>query len=139
MNRPSGTDPVETQLTPSDLELLRGENYAWFVTLRPDGSPHASITWVDATDTHVLINTAEGRLKDRNVQRDPRVSVAVQRHGDAYEWIAVEGVVESRETGPDALAHIDALSRRYDDEPWTPVEGQVRVLLRIRPHRVLRY
>lgn len=128
-----------TELTPSDLDLLRGENYAWFVTLREDGSPHASITWVDATDTHVLINTAEGRLKDRNVQRDPRVTVAVQRHGDAYEWISIEGVVESRTTGAEGLEHIDALSRRYDGKEWAPVEGQIRVVLRIRPLRILRY
>ena len=66
-----------TRLSPEDLKLLRGENYAWFVTLRPDGTPHASITWVDATDDHVLVNSAAGRLKDRNVVRDPRVSVAV--------------------------------------------------------------
>lgn len=128
-----------TELTPSDLDLLRGENYAWFVTLRDDGSPQASITWVDATDTHVLINTAEGRLKDRNVQRDPRVTVAVQRHGDAYEWISIDGVVEERLTGEDALAHIDALSRRYDGKEWSPVEGQIRVMLRIRPLRIVRY
>jgi PPOX class probable F420-dependent enzyme len=128
-----------TDLSPSDLELLRGPNYAWFVTLHPDGSPQASITWVDATDTHVLINTAEGRVKDRNVQRDPRVAVAVHKHGDAYDWISVEGVVEQRITGEDALAHIDTLSRRYDGTEWTPVDGQVRVLLRIRPTRIVRY
>ena len=128
-----------TQLSPSDLDLLRGENYAWYVTLREDGSPHASITWVDATDSHVLINTAEGRRKDRNVQREPRVTVAVQRHGDAYVWIAIDGVVEERIIGEEGLAHIDALSRRYDGEPWTPKEGQVRVIHRIRPTRVVRY
>ena len=109
------------------------------MTLRGDGSPQASITWVDATDTHVLINTAQGRLKDRNVQRDPRGTVAVQRHGDAYEWISIDGVVEERITGVEGLVHIDALSRRYDDKEWTPVEGQIRVILRIRPIRILRY
>jgi PPOX class probable F420-dependent enzyme len=128
-----------TELTPSDLELLRGENFAWYVTLRDDGSAHASITWVDATDTHVLINTAEGRLKDRNVQRDPRVTVAVQRHGDAYVWISIDGVVEERVTGEEGLAHIDVLSRRYDGEPWTPTEGQIRVIHRVRPLRIVRY
>jgi len=128
-----------TELTPSDLELLRGENYAWYVTLRDDGSPHASITWIDATDTHVLVNTAEGRLKDRNVLRDPRVTIGVQRHGDAYVWISIDGEVEERVTGDEGLAHIDALSRRYDGKPWTPTEGQVRVIHRIRPIRIVRY
>lgn len=128
-----------TALTAGDLALLRGHNYAWFVTLRGDGSPQASITWVDATDSHVLVNTASGRLKDRNVLEDPRVSVAVQRHGDAYEWISIDGTVDERVTGPDAESHIDVLSHRYDGRPWTPVPGQVRVLYRIRPHRIVRY
>jgi PPOX class probable F420-dependent enzyme len=128
-----------TELSPSDLDLLRGRNYAWFVTLRDDGSPHASVTWVDADEAHVVINTAEGRVKDRNVQRDPRVTVAVQRHGDAYEWISIDGVVEERITGAEALEHIDALSRQYDDKEWEPVEGQIRVILRIRPTRIHRY
>ncbi len=128
-----------TALTAGDLALLRGQNYAWFVTLRADGSPQASVTWVDATDSHVLVNTASGRLKDRNVLEDPRVSVAVQRHGDAYEWISIDGTVDERVTGPEAESHIAALSRRYDGKPWSPVPGQVRVLYRIRPNRIVRY
>ena len=78
-------------LEPDDLELLRGENYAWFVTLDPDGSPAASITWVDADERHVLVNTAEGRRKDRNAAHDPRVVVAVQAFDDAYRWISRGG------------------------------------------------
>jgi PPOX class probable F420-dependent enzyme len=130
---------VTAILTPDDLALLRGENYAWLVTLDPDGSPTTSITWVDADETHVLINTAEGRRKERNLTRDPRTTVGVQKHGDAYDWISVEGTVDDRITGPEADAHIDALSRRYDQEPWTPKPGQVRVIFRIRPGRIVRY
>ena len=128
-----------TELTPSDLELLRGENYAWYVTLRDDGSPHASITWIDATDTHVLVNTAEGRLKDRNVLRDPRVTIGVQRHGDAYVWISIDGEVEERVTGAEGLAPIEAKARRDEGQPWTPTDGPVRVIHRIRPIRIVRY
>jgi len=124
-------------LTPEDRALLRGDVYAWFVTLDDDGSPAASILWVDADETHVLVNTAEGRRKERNASRDPRVTVAVQR--DPYNWLSIEGVVDERVTGPDAESHIDALSRRYDGEPWTPVAGQVRVLFKIRPVRIVRY
>jgi PPOX class probable F420-dependent enzyme len=130
---------VNTELTPGDLELLRGDNYAWIVTLNADGTPAASITWIDATETHVLVNTAAGRRKDHNVRRDPRVTVALQRHGDAYRWISIEGFVEHRETGPEAEAHIDVLCRRYDGEPWTPVEGQERVRWHVRPTRIVRY
>ncbi len=127
------------ELNDADLELLREPNYAQLVTLNADGSPQVSIVWIDAEDGHVLVNTAEGRRKDRNMRRDPRVAVLVARTGDAYRWIAVEGRVVERVSGPRADSHIDALSRKYDGRPWTPVEGQVRVLYRIRPTRVVRY
>jgi PPOX class probable F420-dependent enzyme len=130
---------VNTALTSGDLELLRGDNYAWIVTLNADGTPAASVTWIDATETHVLVNTAVGRRKDHNVRRDPRVTVALQRHGDAYRWVSIEGFVEHREIGLEAEAHIDVLCRRYDGEPWTPVEGQERVRWHVRPTRIVRY
>ncbi|HZP90963.1 MAG TPA: PPOX class F420-dependent oxidoreductase [Actinomycetota bacterium] len=130
---------MRRELADADLELLREPNYAQLVTLDADGSPQVSIVWVDAEDGHVLVNTAEGRRKDRNMRRDPRVAVLVARNGDAYRWVAVEGRVVERVTGPLADAHIDALSRKYDGTPWTPVEGQVRVLYRIRPDRIVRY
>jgi PPOX class probable F420-dependent enzyme len=130
---------VSAELRSSDLDAFRAPNYAWIVTLDPDGSPTASVTWIDNDEGHLLVNTAAGRRKDRNVEGDPRVVIGVQRGGDAYDWITVEGVVEERETGPGAEAHIDHLSRAYDDKPWTPVDGQVRVRWHVRPTRVIRY
>jgi PPOX class probable F420-dependent enzyme len=130
---------VSAELRSSDLDAFRAPNYAWIITLDPDGSPTASVTWIDNDESHLLVNTATGRRKDRNVERDPRVVIGVQRGGDAYDWITVEGIVEERETGSGAEAHIDRLSRAYDDEPWTPVEGQVRVRWHVRPTRVIRY
>jgi PPOX class probable F420-dependent enzyme len=130
---------MSAELTEVDRELLRAPNYAWIVTLNPDGSPQASITWVDADDTHVLVNTAVGRRKDRNVLGNPHVAIAVQRGADAYRWISVEGVVEERELGAAADVHIDALARAYDGEAWTPVDGQQRVRWRVRPVRIVRY
>jgi hypothetical protein len=85
------------------------------------------------------VNTAEGRTKDRNLRRDPRAAVTVVREGDWYRWISVTGTAVGRVVGPEADEHIDSLSRRYDREPWTPVQGQVRVLYRIRPDRIVRY
>lgn len=130
---------MSVELTGADRELLRAPNYAWIVTLDADGSPQASITWVDADERHVFVNTAVGRRKDRNVERDPHVTIAVQRDGDAYRWISVQGVVEERELGPGADAHIDRLARAYDGEAWTPVEGQRRVRWHVRPTRIVRY
>jgi PPOX class probable F420-dependent enzyme len=130
---------MKADLTHTDREAFRAPNFAWIVTVNPDGAPQASVTWIDNDDTHLLVNTAAGRRKDRNVERDPRVVIAVERGGDAYDWISVEGTVEERETGPGAEEHIDHLSRVYDGEPWTPVEGQVRVRWHVRPARVVRY
>ena len=125
--------------TDFDLELLTGTNFAQFVTLSPDGTPHATVTWVDASAGHVLVNTAAGRKKDRNVQRDSRVAVCVVHRDDPYRWITVQGTVVERLTGEEADAHIDSLSRKYDGEPWSPVEGQVRVQYRIRPDQIIRH
>jgi PPOX class probable F420-dependent enzyme len=126
-------------LTPDDLALLRGRNYAHVVTLNADGSPQATPVWIDADDDgHVLVNTAVGRRKDRNVRRDPRVSVSLHDQADPYRWLSVDGTVVEMTEGDEALAHIDALSRRYDGKPWVPTPGQLRVIYRIRPHRVRR-
>jgi PPOX class probable F420-dependent enzyme len=126
-------------LTPSDVELLTGQSYATLATMNADGSPQVSITWIDAADGLVLVNTAEGRVKARNLRRDPHVAVLVTREQDAYDWISITGTVVDAVGEPEALAHIDALSRRYDGKPWDPVEGQARVIFRIRPDRIVRY
>ncbi len=130
---------MTARLTPADVELLTGRSYATLVTVNPDGSPHASITWIDAADGLVLVNTAEGRVKARNLRRNPRVAVLVTREGDPYDWISITGTVVGTAGPQEGLAHIDALSRRYDGEPWEPVEGQERVVFRIRPDRIVRY
>jgi PPOX class probable F420-dependent enzyme len=127
-------------LTELDLDLLHGPNYAQLVTLDEGGSPQVTVTWADASDGYVLVNTAEGRKKDRNMRRDPRVAVSVMRSGDPYRWISVRGTVVERITGPQAEAHIDFLNCKYHDgERWTYLPGQVRVLYRIRPDRIVRY
>ena len=128
-----------SSITQADRALLAAPNYAWIVTLNPDGSPQASLTWIGATETHVLVNTAAGRRKDRNIERDPRVTIAVQQHDDPFRWISIEGVVDERELGPGAEAHIGELARAYDGEDWTPVEGQVRVRWHVRPVHIIRY
>ena len=73
---------MSDRLSAEDIALLRGENYGYLVTLNADGTPQVTVTWVDASDDgHVLINSAAGRRKDRNMRRDPRVAVSVPRGG----------------------------------------------------------
>ena len=127
------------ELTESDLALLTGPNYATFVTVNPDGSPHATITWVDASDGHVLVNTAEGRIKHRNCVAHPTVAITVMTGGDASDGISITGRVVAFETGEHAERHIDELSHRYDGHGYSYTPGQVREILKIRPKRVIRY
>ena len=126
-------------LTESDLALFNGMNWAHFAVNGGDGYPHVTVVWVHADATHVLVNTAAGRVKDLAVQRDPRVSVSVHDQTDAYRFVAVRGDVESRETGQEADDNMNMLSRKYHDEPWEFRSGEVRVLYRIRPERIIRY
>ena len=126
-------------LRDGDVELLTGKNFAHLAVIRPDGTPHVTVTWIDAADGRVLVNTAVGRVKDRYVRRDPRVSVTLHDELDPYRWLRIDGIVEGSVTGPEAEAHIDALNRRYHDgEAWTYTPGQERVIYRIRPRRILR-
>ena len=122
-------------LSSADIALLRGLDLAHLATINADGSPHVAPLWADTDGTDVLLNTAEGRRKVRNVRRDPRVGVSIAR-GNASPALVIEGRVVALET-EGALEHIDALARRYSGEAWTPVPGQTRVKLRIRPERIL--
>lgn len=127
-------------LEPEDLAVLRGRNFAHFVTLNADGSPHSTPLWVDADDDgHVLVNSAVGRRKDLNIRRDPRVAASVHLQDDPYKWLSVQGTVVDIETGEEAEAHIDFLNRKYmDGAPWKYVPGQQRVLYRVRADAVMR-
>jgi PPOX class probable F420-dependent enzyme len=127
------------ELTPDDVARLTGTDYATFVTMNPDGSPQATVTWVDAADGHVLVNTARGRVKDRNVRADPRVAIGVMRGGDAYDWISITGTVVDIEVSERAERHIDQLAHRYDGHGYRYLPGQVREILTIRPDRIVRY
>lgn len=128
-----------TGLNEEDVGLLTGRNFAHLAVVRPDGTPHVTVLWIDAVDGYVLVNTAVGRVKDRYVRRDPRVSVTLHDEADPYRWLRIDGVVEEFVTGPEAEAHIDALNRRYHDgEAWTSTPGQQRVIYRIGPRRILR-
>ena len=128
------------ELTDHDVAILKGQNFAHFVTLNEDGSAHAAPLWIDVDDDGlVLVNSAVGRKKDRNIRRDPRVVVSVHAQDDPYTWTAINGTVVSIETGEVAEQHIDFLNQKYHDgERWEYVPGSVRVLYRIRPDRIVR-
>ncbi|HEX5608450.1 MAG TPA: PPOX class F420-dependent oxidoreductase [Candidatus Binatia bacterium] len=121
-------------------DLFSKVAFAQLATLMPDGSPQVTPVWVDYDGTHVRVNSAKGRLKDKNMRRDKRVALSIQDPENAYRYIAVRGdVVEITEQGADA--HIDALAKKYlgkDRYPFRSV-GEVRVIYKIRPDKVSTY
>lgn len=124
-------------LDPVVTELATGRNFAALTTLMPDGQPQTQVMWVDADGEHILINTEVDRQKQRNVTRDPRVTVAVIDSANPYHYAEIRGRVVEQVRGPEARAHIDACSMRYNGVPY-PAENIVteRVILRIAPDRV---
>jgi PPOX class probable F420-dependent enzyme len=81
------------------LRLAKGANLATVVTLMPDGSPQAQLTWIDAEGDHVLVNTEPQRQRYRNLQRDPRVSVLIHSHVDPWDWAEVRGTLDGETRG----------------------------------------
>lgn len=118
-------------------DLSNKKAFAHLATVMPDGRPQVSPVWFDFYDGCVRINSAKGRVKDRNMRRDPRVAVSIQDPDNPYRYLEIRGkVVEVTETGADA--HIDALAKRYMGVDKYPLRkpGEVRVIYRIEPQHV---
>ena len=125
------------KLTPAQRALVEGPNLAHFVTLMKDGSPQVTPVWVDCDDTHILINTAEGRQKPRNLARDPRVALSIAAQDNQQMYMEIRGrVVEITREG--AFEHISKLGRKYmgPDFVYPRREGEQRVIVRIEPEVV---
>jgi len=119
------------------LDLFEKKAVANLATLMPDGSPQVTPVWVDFDGVHLRINSARGRLKDKNMKRNPLVAVALSDPENPFRYLEVRGrVVEITEAG--ANEHIDALAKKYmgvDEYPGR-APGEVRVMYKIEPLRV---
>ena len=118
-------------------DLLTKKAFAHLATIMPDGSPQVTPVWIDFDGGHVRVNSAKGRIKDKNMRRNGRVALAIQDPDNPYRYLAVRGRVEEiTEAGADA--HIDSLSKKYLGKDRYPNRrpGEVRVIYRIRPERV---
>ncbi len=118
------------------LDLTQKKAFAQFATLMPDGSPHVSPVWFEYDGTHILINSAKGRVKDRNVRQDPRVGIDILDPDNPYRHLSIRGrVVEITENGADE--QIDKLAKKYLGQDKYPFRaaGEVRVLYKIEPER----
>lgn len=118
-------------------QLLSGKNFASFATLMKDGSPHVAPTWVDYDGELVLINTAAGRIKEKNVNSDKRVALSVYESSNPYNMVTIRGNVKEI-TEQDADSHIDKLAKKYlglDSYPFRNPDEK-RIILKIVPERV---
>jgi PPOX class probable F420-dependent enzyme len=108
-------------------------------TLRPDGSPHSTVVWVDVDTDVVMFNTVVGRAKEKHLRQDPRVALIVVDPEDSYRWLSISGTAELTTEGADD--QIDKLAKKYldqDEYPWRKAEEQ-RITVMIRPERVETY
>jgi PPOX class probable F420-dependent enzyme len=118
--------------------LVDGRNYAVLATVNPDGSPQTSPMWIDRDGDDVLFCTVAGRRKDRNLRRDPRVSITIFDLEDPEHYAEIRGTATITEQ--DAFAFDDKLSWKYDGKPKAPdPEGFVRVIVRVTPTKVTGY
>ena len=122
----------------SHADLLTTKKaFAHVATLNPDGSPQVTPVWIDFDGTHVLVNTAKGRIKAKNFAREPRVALAVADPDNAYRYIGIQGrVVAMTEAGGDA--HIDKMAKKYLGQDSYPgrTPGEVRLIVKISPEKV---
>ncbi len=119
------------------LDLFEKRTFANLATLMPDGSPQVTPVWVDFDGSHILVNSARGRQKDKNMRRNPAVALTLTDPKDPYRYIEVRGrVTEITEEG--AGEHIDRMAKKYlgvDKYPHL-APGEVRVLYKIEPLHV---
>jgi len=128
---------INPSITVEVEQLLLGKNFASFSTLMKDGSPHVAPTWVDYDGDMILINTAAGRIKERNVSRDKRVALSVYDSSNPYNMVTIRGRLKEI-TEQDADSHIDKLAKRYlglDRYPFRSPDEK-RIILKIIPERV---
>ena len=120
---------------PSDfLDLLNDNSKAllYLATTMSDGSPQVTPVWFSTDGEYILVNTNEGRVKDKNMKARPKVAMTIQDPHDPYRYLGIRGeVIDYTRDG--ANEHINSLSLRYDNKPWTYREGQRRIIFRIKP------
>lgn len=114
------------------LDIIDKRTFAHLATIMPDGSPQVSPIWIDRDGDHLIINSADGRLKDKNMRRDPRVAISMTDPDNPYRAIMLRGkIIDITTEGADD--HADKLSQKYLNKAKYPFRapGEVRVLYRM--------
>jgi PPOX class probable F420-dependent enzyme len=119
------------------IKLFEGRNLVFIATIMKDGSPQLSPVWADIEEEHVLVNTAEGRIKHKNVLRDPRVAISVVDNNNPLNMTTMRGKVI--EIIPDyQYQHANRLTKKYMGKDRYPFRqpGEKRIILKILPEKV---
>ena len=126
------------KLSEPAVRLIDGRNYAVLATVNADGSPQTSVMWVGRDGDDLLFSTVEGRVKHRNMVRDPRVSVTVIDSADPESYVELRGVASMT---PDTGRRVDTgLSWKYDGkDPGEDRPGAVRVVVRVEVNKAAGY
>ncbi len=119
------------------IKLFSEKNLIFIATLMKDGSPHVTPVWANYEDGYILVNTAEGRIKHKNVLRDSRVAVSVVSKDNPLDMTTIRGTVE--ELIPDyQYKHADILTQQYMNRDHYPFkrDDEKRIILKIKPNKV---
>ena len=119
------------------IKLFEERNLVFIATIMKDGSPQLSPVWADFKDEHVLVNTAEGRIKHKNVLRDPRVAISVVNQNNPLDMTTIRGKVI--DIIPDyEYEHANKLTKKYMGIEIYPFKqpGEKRIIFKILPERV---
>jgi len=127
---------MPAEIPASHRDLLTKKTFAHLATTMKDGSPQVTPVWFDVDGPHVRVNSAVGRLKDKNMRRDPRVALSILDPDNPYRYLEIRGrVVAITEEG--GAAHIDSLAKKYMGLDTYPMHqpGVARVIYTIEPER----
>ncbi len=120
-------------------DLFKKKAFANVATILPNGRPHVTPVWIDFDGTNLLVNTAKGRVKDKNLRERKWVALSIQDPDNPYRYLGIRGSVVGRIEKGEAETHIDKMAKKYtgqDKYPWR-APGEVRVLYKIKPERVI--
>ncbi len=126
---------VQIPDTHKDLLTDEARALAYLATLMPDGTPQLTPLWFNTKDEYIVVNSAKGRVKDKNMRARPEVALVIQDRNVDTRYLQIRGRVVAI-TENEADLNIEDLSMKYDGKHWTPVEGQVRVMYMILPQHV---